>query len=40
MRWLYVITDSMDVGLSKLQEMLKNREPWDAAVYQVTKSWT
>ena len=39
-RWLYCITDSMDVSVSKLQEMVKDREAWHAAVYGVTKSWT
>ena len=34
------ITDSMDMSLSKLWEMVKNREAWSAAVYEVTKSWT
>ena len=39
-RGLDDITDSMDMTLSKLQEMLKDREAWRAAVHQVTKSWT
>ena len=38
-RWLDVIIDSMDVSLSKLQEMVKDREVWSAAVHGVTKSW-
>ena len=39
-RWLDGITDSMDMSLSKLQEIVKNREAWHVPVHGVTKSWT
>ena len=40
MRWLDGITDSMDMNLSKLQEMVKDRQAQHAAVHGVTKNWT
>ena len=39
MGWLERLTNSMDMNLSKLSEMVKDREAWCAAVHEVTKSW-
>ena len=39
LRWLDIITDSMNMSLGKLQEIVKDREAWHAAVHWVTTSW-
>ena len=40
MRWLYGITDSMHMNLSKLQETVEDREAWHATVHGIAKGWT
>ena len=40
MRWLISITDSMDMNMSELWEVVKDREAWCAAVHRVAKNWT
>ena len=40
MRWLNVITDSMDMSLGELRELVMDREAWHAAIHEISKSWT